>query len=297
MSVDQKRPASPPKPRSCTLALLMWLILVFAIYLASAREIASGAMTLWAALAVFVFFVWIVAPAGLKLRQWASPNPDIEAIDVQSEETPEAFAAAYRRAEPFMQEIGFRIAGCLRVTNSAPGGRIVIALFENAKERQTAQLFTVIARVGFVLKTVTVLVLITEFDDGTKLITSNSRIPVIMPRVRIRQGSAAFPKITRPRRLFEIHQASVARYGGGATRLEPSIEDPAEYLRQRWRTESATFLETGYYYHDEKHDVYRPTWRGAYLMAWKLLWPVKPILGLIRKRRAARLLRELGLKK
>jgi hypothetical protein len=275
----------------------MWLILAFAIYLAAGRELASGAITVWAALAVFVFLIWIVMPISLKLRQWASPNPDIEAIDVLSEETPEAFAAAYRRAEQSMQDIGFRIAGCLRVLNAAPGGRTVIALFENAKERQTAQLFTVIVRVGFVRKTVTVLIFTTEFDDGTKLITSNSRQPAIMPRVRIRQGSEAFPKITRPRRLFEIHQASVARYGGGATRLEPSIEDPVEYLRQRWRAESATFLETGYFYHDEKHDVYRPTWRGAYLMAWKLLWPVKPILLLIRKRRAARLLRELGLKR
>ena len=277
--------------------MLMWLILVFGIYVASARELASGAITLWAVLAVFVFLIWIVVPISLKLRQWTSPNPDIEAIDVLSEETPQAFAAAYLRAEPSMQEIGFRIAGCLRVMNAGPGGQTVIALFENAKDGLTAQLFTVIARAGFVRKTVTVLIFSTEFDDGTKLVTSNSRQPVIMPRVRIRQGSEAFPKFTRPRRLFEIHQASVARYGGGATRLEPSIEDPVEYLRQRWRTESATFAETGYFYYDEKHDVYRPTWRGAYLMAWKLLWPVKPILGLIRKRRAARLLRELGLEK
>ena len=58
-------------------------------------------------LAVFVFLIWIVVPISLKLRQWHSPNPDIEAIDVLSEETPEAFAAAYHRAEPLMQDIVF----------------------------------------------------------------------------------------------------------------------------------------------------------------------------------------------
>lgn len=45
----------------------------------------------------------------------------------------------------------------------------------------------------------------------------------------------------------------------------------------------------------EKRDVYRPTWRGAFLMSWRLLWPVKPIVRVLRKRRAARLLSELGL--
>jgi hypothetical protein len=277
--------------------MLMWFILSFAIYLALARSFASGAISLWAVLAVVVFVIWIAAPIGLKLRHWASPNPDIETVDLGSDEIPEAFAAAYHGVERSMEDIGFRLAGCLRVTNSVPGGRTVIALFENARERQTAQLFTVSVRLGFLRRTVTVLVFITEFDDQTKLITSNSHQPAIMPRLRIREGSESFPQIDSPRRLFEIHRASVARNGGDASRLEPSIKDADEFLRQLWRDDSAKFLETHYFYHDEKHGVYRPTWRGAYLMSWRLLWPVKPIVRVLRKRRAARLLSELGLER
>jgi hypothetical protein len=295
MTVDQKRTATPAKPRSCTLAMLMWFIVGFAIYLALFRSIALGAINLWAVLAVVVFVIWIAVPIVLKLWHWSSPNPDIETIDLMSDEIHEPFATAYHQAERSMEDIGFRLAGCLRVTNSVPGGRTAIALFENAKDRATALLFTVFARVGFVRKTVTVLVFISEFDDRTKLITSNSRQPEIMPRLRIREGSESFPKIDSPRRLFEIHQASVARYGGDATRLEPSIKDAGESLRRMWRADSAKFLETHYFYHDEKRDVYRPTWRGAFLMSWRLLWPVKPIVRVLRKRRAARLLSELGL--
>lgn len=106
------------------------------------------------------------------------------------------------------------------------------------------------------------LVFETAFDDRTRLLTSNSRQVNIMPRVRIRDGSESFPKINNPRRLFEIHRASVAQFGGGAIRLEPAIADPVEYLRQKWREDSGRFLETGYYYHDAKREVYRPTCAG-----------------------------------
>ena len=42
--------------------------------------------------------------------------------------------------------------------------------------------------------------------------------------------------------------------------------------------------ESGYYYHDEEHRVYRLTWRGAILMTWKLLWPIKQIRAMLARR-------------
>ena len=127
-------------PRSCTLAMLMWFILSFAIYIALFRSIASGAISPWAVLAAVIFIFWIAAPIGLKLRHWSSPDPVIEMIDLSSDEIPKAFATAYHQAEQSMEDIGFRLAGCLlRSQNPVPGGTTVIALFGNAKHRATAQ--------------------------------------------------------------------------------------------------------------------------------------------------------------
>jgi hypothetical protein len=54
-------------------------------------------------------------------------------------------------------------------------------------------------------------------------------------------------------------------------------------------------VESGYYYRDEEREILRPTWSGVLARSFKILWPAKPIRGMLGRRRAARLLRELGL--
>ena len=135
----------------------------------------------------------------------------------------------------------------------------------------------------------------TEFNDATKLTTSNSSELSIIPVPRLREGSGWFPEFKRPLRLFQIHQASVARFGADALRLEPNLKDPAEFLRRSMHADAERCLDTGYYYEDVNRGVYRPTWRGACLMAWKSTWPVKPIRRFIRKCRSSQLLSELEL--
>jgi hypothetical protein len=73
------------------------------------------------------------------------------------------------------------------------------------------------------------------------------------------------------------------------------MNDPAEFLRQQIHNDTAKFAETGYFYFDETHERYRPTWTGACLMAWKSLWPASAIRRAIRRRTTKRMLEELGL--
>jgi hypothetical protein len=49
----------------------------------------------------------------------------------------------------------------------------------------------------------------------------------------------------------------------------------------------------GYWYLDPRDGRYRPTWRGAALMTWKLAWPVGAIRRARRRGRTAALLRRL----
>ena len=85
------------------------------------------------------------------------------------------------------------------------------------------------------------------------------------------------------------------RFGAYADRSRIEIADPADFLRKSQLKEQAKYSESGYYYHDEEHRVYRLTWRGAILMSWKLLWPIKQIRAILGRVKAARLLREVGM--
>jgi hypothetical protein len=293
-SVEKRKYPSPPKP-SAGVFIFMSAILAFFTSMALFHFVGSGAIPVWIALAVLVLWLPIIGPVTLKVAHWYSPDPQVELINSLIDETPTEFADAVRQVDRPLESLGFRLAGDLRVSNAMPGGTTFVALFENAKERQVAQVITAIAVTAHVRKTVTLLLFSTEFNDQTKLSTRNSPQSIVIPLLRHREGSHSFPWIKSPHRLFEIHQASIARFGGDAARVAPSIDDPAEFLRRSMRAEADTFVDTGYYYEDPKYGIYRPTWRGACLMAWKSTWPIKPIRQFVRKRRAAEFLRALGL--
>lgn len=52
-------------------------------------------------------------------------------------------------------------------------------------------------------------------------------------------------------------------------------------------------IDTGYMFLASGGDVFRPTWKGAFLMCWALLFPWEQIRFARRDRKAARLLEEL----
>jgi hypothetical protein len=56
----------------------------------------------------------------------------------------------------------------------------------------------------------------------------------------------------------------------------------------------AAWVAGGYYAIDEERGVVRPTWKGAVLITWRLLWPVKPMYRSRRRRATRQLLERLG---
>jgi hypothetical protein len=252
---------------------------------------------LWVPAALFVFpfvYAWIAAPVIIKRRNWCAADPTLQAFDPNSADTPVEAAESLQAVVPALEALGFRNLGHFRASETVPHTRAYVTLFEDRPARQTARLMTTIAEIRGRRQVETVLAFFTEFTDGTSLVTSNNVTRRLVPLVGFREGSMAFPEVRDPRRLYEIHQASVARFASDAIRLEPQTRDPVEFLRQSVRRETAKLAETGYYAFDEESQIYRPTWKGALLMGWKSVIPIKPIREMLRRRRAARLLHELG---
>jgi hypothetical protein len=286
------RPARPSGFRRPTLTLgaLLLIVAMIALELWLFRVL-HAERSLFLLLVTFLGFAVFVIPIFVKGTHRHSNDPRFEPIDPDCEQVPLRVAESIAETVPKLEALGFRSLGHFRNERSVPNVGAYVSLFENPGARRTAHPFTVFG----VRHVSTVLSFKTEFTDGTTLITANSRMPKVFPSGLYREGSMSFPWITDPGQLYQVHEASVVHYASDGIPITADILDPVEYLRASSRRELARFAGAGYYRLDEASQVYRLTWMGAYLMSWKLLWPIKPIRQMLRRRKAASMLRELGL--
>jgi hypothetical protein len=283
-------------PKPPMIGRLMWPIFIAAILLWFYRQPRFGAPPLFVLLAAAVGVRWIVPPFKLKRIHWTTADPNYEPLDLQSEQAPRLVTESVAAISPQLESLGFMNRGHFRISNSVPNAGAHVTLFENRQSRQYAKLSSVFIMAGGVrtVKT-TSLGFFTDFDDGLTLVTANNKTRPLTPRIRTHEGSLAVPWIGDPRRLYEIHNACISHFGNGASRVDIPIKDSIDFLRKSHLKETAKFAESGYYYLDEDARVYRLAWRGAILMTWKQLWPIKPIRVALASRRSARVLHELGI--
>jgi hypothetical protein len=135
--------------------------------------------------------------------------------------------------------------------------------------------------------------LFTRFAGGETIATNNSRQPRVWAPARGRRVEQ-FPGVREPALLYRIHQARLAD-APAAPREDPFAGgDVAAVLRQGMLREITAQLEAGYVYVDPR-GAYRPTWKGAVLMTWRLLWPMKAIARARLRRRATALVAALNI--
>ena len=73
----------------------------------------------------------------------------------------------------------------------------------------------------------------------------------------------------------------------------PTEQEPVEYLHRLAEKEVARWVKYGYYRLDSRSKKYRPTLKGAALLSWKLLPPIKNLRQAWRKYQTNKLLRKL----
>lgn len=131
-----------------------------------------------------------------------------------------------------------------------------------------------------------------EWADGFRIITTNTRHPSVFPASPTIDGMT-LPTVRELDALYRVHRARVARAKTGAERLHLSRgEDALTIERNRQARDRHRHLASGYLLREG--DVVRPTVRGACLMTWRSLPPWKNLQFRERDRREAALLQELG---
>jgi hypothetical protein len=280
----------PPRP---TIANLMLTVLFVAIFLHTFQRRAIDPSI------IFVFVVcglalipWVIGPVLIHRTQWVASDPEYVPIDPGGPETPPPVADAIREVVAGLTRLRFVPLGYYYVSNQVPNVEGYVTLFEDGRTHDVAKHLIVIAGgTNFVSH----LVFCTEFADGTEFLTSNVANPGVWPLVGERSHRMAFPSLHGAACLHDAHQAMIERVGGMWRRRDLIHGDPFAYLVASETKQLAGQIGTGYYWLDETRRQYRPTWKGAVLMAWKLLWPVGAIRRMWRRLRGWWTLRGLGL--
>ena len=255
----------------------------------------SGLLWLGGALLATVLLPLLLGPVLVRFAQKLRARPGFERVEPESGRIPSEVFPFFNATLRALAPEGFREAGYLRQTGFAPNVETWLLMLENRPAREAALALVGISTLPSQRGVKTRQVDFSSSWEGERSVTVSNGAYLSLfpptPGVLVQH----FPGLDDPRRLLEAHRALVARHApAGLARRYPPPGEFESYLLQAMQRELARQVPTGYLWLDDAGEFYRPTWKGALLMTWKLAWPVKPVRGWRHGRRARRLLAELG---
>lgn len=129
-----------------------------------------------------------------------------------------------------------------------------------------------------------------EFEDGSSITTHDGTFETPFAPVA-RRTVLHFSDVRVRLQLYRIHQHAIQEFADGKTKRSlPPTEELVATLERDVAEEVQEQIATGYLYLGPSQECYRPTWKGAYLMVWKQVWPMSALRRASRRRRAAKLL-------
>ena len=227
-------------------------------------------------IALILLAPFILGPVLIHRTQWISLDPGLSPFNPDGPGSPEVLRSHFTETAAELDRLGFtpkRYYQTKQATTNADGS---VLLFQNEKTWETARVLTAVGSDSRIASSFVVFV--SEFSDGTEIVTSNRASALIYPRRKPPYHGRAFPQVRESGRLLAVHRARVANLAAGRIPVDPVGDDPDGYIRRvDFEVPYAHHVACGYNYVDEMARVQRLTWKGAILATWKLLPPIKQI--------------------
>ena len=247
------------------------------------------------ALAIAALSPYVLGPIIVRFTQRWPARPVFEPYDPIRHPLPDDLAASFRESLDALARTGLRaIADCAHASEVSKV-QLRAALLVDEMGREHALVIAGRSTNPQVKVAAYHVEFPTKFADGGALSVSNSTEADTYPQAAGR-ALERFPQVRDPGRLRRVNAALLDRHYARRQRvpLDPA-QDPTAFIAKASAREYALQVGTGYMWLDERAQVYRPTWRGAWGMSFRLWPPFRQILEGRRRRRAAALLAELGL--
>ena len=235
--------------------------------------------------------LYIVGPVVIRYRHTMKSVGTLH--PVMAEQVPADVAAFIGGTVHEVAPLGFRPVLNVREEDLTPGVYEYTLLFVNQGTGDTAMaLFTISSFAHFQQRLPTI-TLSTKFADGTSVVTTTFGDSLFPRDPRVR--GLSLPKLRNTPLLVEIHRRRRARVAPGVAAVLPPPGEELRALIEEHAQALARIASAGYLAFDARRQRYRLTWKGAYLMTWKLLPPVRQLIRARRRAGARTELRELGI--
>ena len=224
-----------------------------------------------ALLAPAAFYLGI--PLLVKFSGGMNANPDL--LPVDPSQWPPQVAQTMSRVEHDLYALGFSIVARFRMPNATGNTDTLVTMLVHYKSGDKAMITAIWGRANGIWKLGTLYTeFSTRFEDGHCFNTMNSKTLSSFQRGPL-EIKTQVPKIQDAAPLWALHRFVMAKHNPQGRKVVYEMKDAERYLRRVWREGFLEQAKFGMF--AERGAKFQPTFKGAYLMTWGLLWPMKPI--------------------
>lgn len=260
------------------------------VYLAIRTTSASDATVFFIFASVIVVLPYVAGPILIRFKQRHSVHPQLEPKAPQ--DLPGEVSEFFQRATQDLTGEGFTVWPAF--THRAQNATAHLKLFLNREVGDSIIATAIYSNAKGVERLRTKnLIITTKLDDGQRYVTSNTQVRGIFRNPQGQHG-LFLPQIRDNSQLYKIHRAWLAKAAPAGQRILPAKGREVDAIAEEMTGNLDRQVELGFFYIDRVSDSYRPTWKGAVLMTWKVCWPVKQIRKVYRARKDKEIVHSLG---
>lgn len=223
-----------------------------------------------------------------------SSDPTFDEFDPETTPPPKSVRKFFRQVQPQLEALGFELIHHVSISDAVPNVVMMLQLYRSQLEDDLAMSVCAFGMAdGQAGRAVNLQEQYVEFSselrDGTEINTNNTQQEPPFAKVPVKVNYL-FMGMEDLDLLYTIHKTAIQMHGG---KRKPIPHDIVEEVRQGMINEFEQQIETGYL--REGVGVFRPTVKGACMMTWKQLWPIKHIRRARRRSQNERLLADWGI--
>jgi hypothetical protein len=216
--------------------------------------------------AVFFGAVQLLGTAVVRytMRFSAHCNP----TEISMDELPEGVTGIFGPRVPELSNLGFELLGCYDCGNLTNETHSYVEYFCNRATNEFASVCALVTPTSVA----SYLEFSSSFANGMVLETNTNGALPLTPANRGHRVFR-FPRIQASQELYRIHQQLAKKYAAGFwAQPEPKGEELQRYVRVI-ENYGPRHTQIGHMELSEDANWYKLTWKGAFLLTWRGLWP------------------------